>query len=161
MRYVRRMLKTDFLPVAFAVLVLSALLTVPDLSAATNRIKVSFSDKNGRSLCAFQAELAMTPEEQSLGLMFRQSLDADKGMLFIFEGDEPRSFWMKNTYIPLDLIFINSRNEVVGVHYSAIPKDETNILSGSPAQYVLEVRAGRAKTCAIGKGAKMKIGGAR
>jgi uncharacterized protein len=140
-----------------AILFIAALCALPDVSAGAGWKKVSFSGKDGRRLCTFQAELAVTPEEQSLGLMFRRSLDGDKGMLFIFEGDEPRSFWMKNTYLPLDMIFVDSRNKVVHIHYAAKPLDETSIFSGSPAQYVFEVKAGRAKACSIKKGAKMTI----
>ncbi len=151
--------KGHFIPATL--IVLAIICCCPGPSSGSSWLKASFSGKDGGTLCTFQAELAVTPEEQSLGLMFRQSLDPDKGMLFIFEGDGPRSFWMRNTYIPLDLIFINSGNEVIHVHHSAKPKDETSILSGSPAQYVLEVKAGRAKACGIRKGTKLTIADTR
>ena len=116
-----------------------------------------FLDGTGRELCKFKVELAVTPEEQSRGLMFRKDLAPDSGMLFVNRGDEMRFFWMKNTYIPLDILFINSRNEVKHIHYGAKPLDETSISSRFPVQYVLEVNAGRAKKCNIRQGTKMSI----
>lgn len=114
-------------------------------------------DGTGRELCRFKVELAVTPEEQSRGLMFRKDLGSDSGMLFVNSRDEMRFFWMKNTYLPLDILFINSRNEVKHIHYGAKPLDETSISSQYPVQYVLEVNAGRAKKCNIRQGTKMSI----
>jgi uncharacterized membrane protein (UPF0127 family) len=116
-----------------------------------------FLDGSGRELCRFKVELAVTPEEQSRGLMFRKNLASDGGMLFVNKGDELRSFWMKNTYIPLDILFINSSNEVKHIHYGAKPLDETSIHSQYPVQYVLEVNAGKARRCNIRQGTKMSI----
>jgi uncharacterized protein len=116
-----------------------------------------FLDGKGRELCRFKAELAVTPEEQSRGLMFRKDLGPDAGMLFVNSSDEMRSFWMKNTYIPLDMIFINSHNEVKHIHHGAKPFDETPIYSQYPVQYIFEVNAGRAKKCNIRPGTKMSI----
>ncbi len=64
----------------------------------------------------FRVEIAATPEQHALGLMHRRSLKSDYGMLFIFADEEVRSFWMKNTLIPLDMIFINSDRQVVDLH---------------------------------------------
>ena len=121
------------------------------------KIMAVFRDGTGRELCRFKVELAVTPEEQSRGLMFRKDLRPDSGMLFVNNNDAMRSFWMKNTYIPLDILFINSRNEVKHVHYGAKPFDETAIHSQYPVQYVLEVNAGRVKKCKIRQGSKMSI----
>ena len=116
-----------------------------------------FQDGTGRELCRFKVELAVTAEEQSRGLMFRKDLRPDSSMLFVNSSDDMRFFWMKNTYIPLDMLFINSRNEVKHIHYGAKPFDETSISSRYPVQYVLEVNAGRAKKCNIRQGTKMSI----
>ena len=116
-----------------------------------------FLDGTGRELCKFKIELAVTPEKQSRGLMFRKDLSPGSGMLFVNSGDSMRFFWMKNTYIPLDMLFIDSRNEVKHIHYGAKPLDETSISSKYPVQYVLEVRAGNAKKCKIYPGSKMSI----
>lgn len=116
-----------------------------------------FTDRTGRELCRFKVELATTPEEQSRGLMFRKHLRPDSGMLFVGSRDELRSFWMKNTYIPLDMLFIDSHNEVKHIHYGAKPFDEASISSLYSVQYVLEINAGRAKKCTIRQGTKMSI----
>lgn len=116
-----------------------------------------FMDSTGKELCRFKTEIAVTPEEQSRGLMFRKKLGFNSGMLFINNSDEMRFFWMKNTYIPLDILFINSRNEVKHIHYGAKPFDEAPISSQYPVQYILEINAGRAKKCNIRQGSRMNI----
>jgi uncharacterized membrane protein (UPF0127 family) len=120
-----------------------ALLAVsaPDLPV----VSVIFLDAKDRELCRFEAEPAVTPEQQAQGLMFRTSLRRRTGMLFFHDRDDMQNFWMKNTYIPLDLIFINGRYEVVHFHRGARPHDERNISSRYPARYILEVNAGEAK----------------
>ena len=116
-----------------------------------------FLEGTGRELCRFKVELAVTPDEQSKGLMFRKALGPDSGMLFVNSGDDMRFFWMKNTYIPLDMLFIDSRNEVKHIHFGAKPLDETAISSQYPVQYVLEINAGGAKKCNIRPGTKMSV----
>jgi uncharacterized membrane protein (UPF0127 family) len=129
----------------------------PCNAAGDAQVAATFLDGSGRELCRFKVELAVTPEEQSRGLMFRKDLASDAGMLFVNKSDELRSFWMKNTYIPLDILFINSSNEVKHIHYGAKPLDETSIHSQYPVQYVLEVNAGKARKCNIRQGTKMSI----
>ncbi|MFC1755599.1 DUF192 domain-containing protein [Thermoproteota archaeon] len=93
----------------------------------------------------FNVDVADTPEKRQQGLMFRESLGRDEGMLFVFEVEDIYDFWMKNTYIPLDIIWINSNREVVFIEYNAMPcgEDEClNILPDSDALYVLELNAG-------------------
>jgi uncharacterized membrane protein (UPF0127 family) len=143
-------------------LVLSLLLnTIPFMhmckAESETQIVASFLDGAGRELCRFKVELVVTPEEQSRGLMFRKDLRSDVGMLFVNSGDDMRFFWMKNTHIPLDMLFINSHNEVKHIHYGAKPLTETSISSKYPVQYVLEVNAGQAKKCNIQQGTKMNI----
>jgi len=89
--------------------------------------------------------------------MFREHLDADGGMLFDFWGDGMRYFWMRNTLIPLDMIFIGADLRVVHIHRWARPKDETGISSKVPARYVLEINGGRAAACRIEPGSKARI----
>jgi hypothetical protein len=150
-------LKTCLCLVVLA-LIVYAILFVNSCNAESDiRVVALFSDGTGRELCRFKVELAVTPEEQSRGLMFRKDLGSDSGMLFVNSGDDMRFFWMKNTYIPLDMLFIDSRNEVKHIHYGAKPLDETSISSQHPVQYVFEVNAGRAKKCNIRQGAKMSI----
>jgi len=118
---------------------------------------VTFYSENMKKLCTFRVELAATPEEHERGLMYRKSLASDDGMLFVFETDRVQFFWMKNTYIPLDMVFINSKYEVTGIYKSAKPFDETTVTSWSPAMYVLEINSGKANQCNIKVGSKVKL----
>ena len=87
-------------------------------------------------------ELARTDEERGRGLMFREHLDADAGMLFLYEGEDIRRFWMRNTLIPLDMLFISADQRVVGIVENAEPQTDTLRQVGQPSQYVLEVNGG-------------------
>jgi len=92
----------------------------------------------------FRVELAITPAEHARGLMFREHLDEDKGMLFIFENEGRHAFWMKNTLIPLDIIWIDENKEVVFISGNAQPCKEgfcPAITPSKDAKYVLELNA--------------------
>ncbi|HOC93004.1 MAG TPA: DUF192 domain-containing protein [bacterium] len=88
------------------------------------------------------AEIASTSEQHSLGLMYRTSMEANEGMLFVFDSERPLSFWMKNTLIPLDMIFIDSDKRIVDINHDAQPENTVPFASSSPARYVLEVNGG-------------------
>lgn len=93
----------------------------------------------------FFVELAVTPEEREKGLMFRENLDSDKGMLFIFEEEGRHGFWMKNTLIPLDIIWINDNKEAVFISKNTQPCEENHCPVIKPtenARYVLEINGG-------------------
>lgn len=96
-------------------------------------------------------ELADTAEKRQLGLMFRKSMDRNKGMLFIFEKEGRHTFWMKNMNFPLDLIWIGQDDKVVGITYNALPCNELykNISIEKSVKYVLEVNAGFARNHSI------------
>ena len=100
----------------------------------------------------FAVELASTPQEQATGLMFRRELPEGRGMLFDFHRDQPTSFWMKNTYIPLDMIFIRGDGRILRIAENTVPLSETLIPSGGPVRAVLEVIAGTAKRLGIAPG---------
>ncbi|HEX2966813.1 MAG TPA: DUF192 domain-containing protein [Syntrophorhabdaceae bacterium] len=134
---------------------MSALVVTTCRAGSDMETTVIFSDGSGRELCRFNAERAVSPEEQSRGLMFRRHMDDRSGMLFVNREDGMRFFWMKNTYIPLDLVFIGAGGDVKHVHYGAKPLDETPISSVYPVMYILEVNAGAAKKCHIVRGTKM------
>lgn len=89
-----------------------------------------------------RAAVADTDASRSEGLMNVQTLPGDAGMLFIFEGEEPRSFWMANTPLPLDIIFANQSGEIVRIHRNTIPFSHESIRSEYPTTYVVEVNAG-------------------
>ena len=99
--------------------------------------------------------LARTSEEQRRGLMYVQHLPVDAGMLFLMGGDAVQSFWMKNTLIPLDMIFIRADGTVAGVVESAEPKTLTSRSVGRISRHVLEVNGGFAKAHGIGEGTRV------
>ena len=108
----------------------------------------------------FTVELAETQEKQALGLMFRDSLPQDHGMLFVFPGEARRSFWMKNTRIPLDIFYFNSKLELVSVAEDARPCRTRNCPpypSEGPAQYVLELNSGKAAELGVKAGDVLEL----
>ena len=100
----------------------------------------------------FAVEMAVTPEEQARGLMFRRSLPEGQGMLFDFQRDQELSFWMKNTYIPLDMIFIRSDGRIHRIAENTEPLSERLVPSLGPARAVLEVIAGTARKLGLAPG---------
>jgi uncharacterized membrane protein (UPF0127 family) len=102
-------------------------------------------------------EIVSTPEKLRKGLMWRTELAADHGMLFVFGDDAPRSFWMKNTPLPLDIIFIDSEHRVVSVAANTVPYSLVSVRSAGPARYVLEVNAGFSRRHAIGPGSRVTL----
>jgi len=108
----------------------------------------------------FNLELASTPKERDRGLMFRETLDSGKGMLFIFEKEGNHAFWMKNTLIPLDIIWLNKDKEVVFISENAQPCKEDScslIEPGKETKYVLEINGGISKRIGLAVGHKMEI----
>jgi len=101
---------------------------------------------------AFAVELALTPEEQSRGLMYRKTLPEGQGMLFDFKRDQETSFWMKNTYVPLDMIFIRSDGRIHRIAENAEPLSERLVSSNGPVRAVLEVVAGTTRKLGIAPG---------
>jgi uncharacterized membrane protein (UPF0127 family) len=106
----------------------------------------------------FMAEIADTPEKQSQGLMFRHKIKDDYGMLFIFTEEDTRSFWMKNTLIALDIIFLNRERQIVDMFVAVPPccgDPCPSYTAKFPAQYVLEINGGLAKKLKIKIGDKI------
>lgn len=101
-------------------------------------------------------ELALTPTEQAKGLMWRESMPEGHGMLFVFADSRPRSFWMKNTPLPLDIVYIDD-GRIVSIAASTTPYSTGPIPSGAPARYVLEVTGGFCERHAITVGARVEI----
>lgn len=114
------------------------------LVACTAETKVIQKVKIGDN--TFKAEVADTPEKKIQGLMFRESLDNDKGMLFPFEDETELTFWMKDTLIPLDMIFIDKNKVIVNIVTAAPCKEMPckDYPSEKPAMYVLEINGGEA-----------------
>jgi uncharacterized membrane protein (UPF0127 family) len=135
--------------------------------AQGNEIKFERSSlvilSGGREL-KFDVELALNDAERSRGLMFREKLGPYEGMLFDFYREAPVSFWMKNTLIPLDMIFIAADGTIRHIHANAVPKSEESVPSGGHAvRGVLEINGGSARLLGIKPGdvVKHKIFGNR
>jgi uncharacterized membrane protein (UPF0127 family) len=92
----------------------------------------------------FTVEIADTPDAQQIGLMYRTEMHQNHGMLFVFNDMAHRSFWMKNTYLPLDLIYIDDNKVIKHIHKNAVPESLSAIPSLYPVQYVFEINAGAA-----------------
>lgn len=104
-------------------------------------------------------EVARKPSERQRGLMYRKHLDQDRGMLFVFSRPRHLSFWMKNTYIPLDMIFIDPTMYVLGIVENTTPLSEQSCSVPGISQYVLEVNAGFSRHHRIAKGTRVSFSG--
>lgn len=116
---------------------------------------ISFLSAAGDTISTIEAAIADDDEERSQGLMDVDELPADKGMLFIFDENKPRSFWMANTPLPLDIIFVNADKTIVRIHHSTQPFSEKNLTSEQPARYVIETNAGYCVSHDIQEGMKV------
>lgn len=104
----------------------------------------------------FSVEVADDPQERSLGLMNRERMATGAGMLFVYEEPQRAVFWMKNTLIPLDMIFMDENGVVTRVHENAIPGDLTGIDGGDDVQFVLEINGGLARRLGIVEGSELR-----
>lgn len=134
--------------------VAAVLATAAGASAACAPATVELRGEFGSA--RFTVEVADEPDERSVGLMNRESMPASAGMLFVYEAPQRATFWMKNTLIPLDMIFADETGTVTGVHENAVPLDETVIDGGPGVQYVLEINGGLAGAMGIGAGDEMR-----
>jgi len=107
----------------------------------------------------FQVELADDTAERERGLMFRKTLAPDRGMLFDFKTPREVAFWMRNTLIPLDIIFITKNMTIAGIVENAEPRTETLREVDAPSLYVLEVNGGYCAAHKVTKGAKVRFEG--
>jgi uncharacterized membrane protein (UPF0127 family) len=139
-----------FIPSIFIALVVSS----QTLFAECTPDRAAFN--MGSSLAAFDIEVVDTFETRAKGLMFREDLARFSGMLFIYEQPQSVSFWMRNTLIPLDMIFLDQTGLVVNVHSNAIPLDETAIFGGENILAVLEINGGLAQKLGIKIGARLQ-----
>ena len=104
----------------------------------------------------FTVEVADHPAERSRGLMERESMPTGAGMLFVYERPQRAVFWMKNTLIPLDMIFMDARGQVTHVHENAQPLDLTPIEGGDDVQFILEINGGLAGRMGIAEGSELR-----
>lgn len=104
----------------------------------------------------FRVELADNDQSRARGMMFRTSMAPDAGMLFDFRQEQMVSFWMRNTLLPLDMLFIKADGTILNIHQRAIPRDETGINSAGPVRAVLEVNGGTAARLGIKAGDRVE-----
>ena len=123
--------------------------TLPKLDKSFEFASLTVINDAGETL-EFDVYLATNPEQQRRGLMFVRNMPEDTGMLFIYQGEQTRSMWMKNTYIPLDMVFARADGTVTNVIADAVPHTLQSNTSSEPARYVLELNAGTARRLGIG-----------
>ncbi|MFZ5946617.1 MAG: DUF192 domain-containing protein [Stygiobacter sp.] len=121
----------------------------------TKEGELSFNDQKGNLISSIDIEIADTDEQRQLGLMFRDKMEETQGMLFIFDREAPQAFWMHNTILPLDIIYINSKMEIVHIVKNAKPFDDSSLPSIKPAQFVVEVNAGYCEKFGLKEGDKI------
>lgn len=115
--------------------------------------------RSGARSHRFAVEVARTAEEQAQGLMFRKSLGADKGMIFPFDPPRNASFWMRNTLIPLDMIFIRADGTIARIAANTVPHSLDPVPAGEPVAAVLEIRGGRSAELRIREGDRVEWAG--
>jgi len=142
--------------VGVLIVAVAALLIVPNLMKSkrttsadeivevpfTKEGSVTLSDSTGKKKIIIDAEFADTEYDRQRGLMFRKSMLETQGMLFVFPEEEMQSFWMRNTYISLDMIFIDANKKIVTIHKNTKTLSDQSYASTKPAKYVLEVVGG-------------------
>jgi uncharacterized membrane protein (UPF0127 family) len=120
--------------------------------------KVVISTREGRET-VFQVEVADTPAKRELGLQYRKELAADRGMIFLFPAPSVQSFWMKNTPLPLDMIFIGSDRKIVGIVEQTVPFSLDSRSVPAASQFVLEINGGLSKRLGIRAGDSVRFEG--
>jgi uncharacterized protein len=123
--------------------------------AGLDQVPLTITTAGGQSH-RFIVEVARTPEEQARGLMERQSLAPDRGMLFPYQSPQPVAFWMKNTLIPLDMIFIAPGGRILRIEANTVPLSLEPVGSGEPVEAVLELAGGRSAELGIAAGDKVE-----
>jgi hypothetical protein len=144
----------------FPILLAAALLAVPLAACKTESPATAAAAESGLELIPleirsagqvhhFTVEVARTEEEQAKGLMFRQSLAPDRGMIFPFVPPRAASFWMKNTFIPLDMVFVRADGTIARIADNTVPQSLDPVQVGEPVTAVLEIAGGRAAELGI------------
>jgi uncharacterized membrane protein (UPF0127 family) len=138
------------LPPVLVLITLMAPLIGAVAQGAAKLEPLEIASKNGVHI--FAVEMAITPEQQAQGLMFRKELPEGQGMLFDFQSERETSFWMKNTYISLDMIFIRADGRIHRIAANTTPLSEAQVYSNGPVRAVLEVIAGTSRKLGIAPG---------
>ena len=118
--------------------------------------RVVISAKSGREI-ALRVEVADTPAKRELGLQYRRELGDGQGMLFLFPVEGSQSFWMKNTPLPLDIIFIGGDLKIVGIVHQAVPFSTNSLSASAPSRFVLEINGGLSRRLGIEVGNSVRF----
>ncbi len=129
---------------------------IPTLGLAEPLTRIEITSQNGHRT-VFMVEVVTTPEAMQKGLMGRTRLAADRGMLFDFTATQPVTMWMKNTLIPLDMLFIKADNTIVFIAENTTPESLDKITAGQPVRYVLELKGGTARRANIRVGDRLIV----
>jgi uncharacterized membrane protein (UPF0127 family) len=121
--------------------------------------RVVIAPANGHEI-VFQVEVADTPAKREIGLQYRRELALNRGMLFLFPEESQHAFWMKNTPIPLDMIFISRDQRIVGIVEKAVPFSlDSRSVAGAPSQFVLEINGGLSRRYGFKPGDSVRFEG--
>jgi uncharacterized membrane protein (UPF0127 family) len=142
-----------------AVMPLAIVLAIASgLPACQAEPRVSIAAKQGREI-TFTVEIADTPAKREMGLQYRRELALDRGMIFLFPREEPQSFWMKNTPIPLDMIFISAEQKIVGIVENTAPFSLQARSVSASSKYVLEINGGLSRRYGFAAGDRVRFAG--
>jgi uncharacterized protein len=143
---------------AAALAAIAAMLCVAAAACAQGP-RVTIIAPDGTARAAVAVDIAATPQERETGLMYRNHLGDDAGMIFLFATPQRLTFWMKNTEIPLDMIFADAKGTIVGMVQRAEPYSEQTLGVDSDSQYVLEVNGGFCASHGIKAGDRLRFEG--
>ncbi len=129
--------------------------TTPVETAFNRQGILSFNTPDGNLLTTIDIEIVDEEVDRQIGMMYRDEMAENQGMFFIFDEETSRAFWMKNTVIPLDIIFVNTTYEIVSIHKYAESLAEVQYFSNKPCRYVIEVNAGFTDKFKISEGDKI------
>ncbi|MCO6431864.1 MAG: DUF192 domain-containing protein [Deltaproteobacteria bacterium] len=156
----RRKLVRQAIAISLGIAALAAIVLYADsVNVPPTHMRAWFEHADGGSSGTLWLEKAITAGERSKGLMFRKSMDDSEGMIFIYPNEMVQSFWMKNTFIPLDMIFIDRNFKVVGVIAEVPPMTTEFRKVDKPSKYVVELVAGKAAREGIKVGSTLKFRG--
>lgn len=131
--------------------------TQPKGRIVTPESELTFLDEAGQEITNLNISIADLPDERNQGLMDVRTMPQDVGMLFIFDGEAQRSFWMANTPLPLDIMYVGSDSVIVRIYQNTTPFSETSLPSEAPAQFVVETNGGFSLTHGITEGMKIRF----
>lgn len=141
-----------------ALVFLFAIATLGAFASCEAQPKVTIITQSGGSVI-FHVEVADTPTKRALGLQYRKELGSDRGMIFLFPAEALQSFWMKNTPLPLDMIFINAERKIVGIVEQTTPFSLDSRSVSAPSQFVLEINGGLVKRHGVRPGDSVRFDG--